>query len=121
MIRTLSCHCGAVRLETTAELGVVTECNCSTCAKMGYLSWRAPQEQVRLATPKVGLSAYQWRDPVGGHLFCPRCGVTISRTGPGGYFTLNARCLDDVDIFTLEVERYDGRREMPGGEVPPLA
>lgn len=120
MIRTLSCHCGRIRLETKAELGVVRECNCSTCAKMGYLSWRVCHDEVRLATPRSGLHTYVWRAIDEGHHFCPTCGVTVSRTGPDGYFTLNARCLDDVDVFELEIERFDGRSLMPGGEVPPL-
>jgi len=120
MIRTLSCHCGRIRLEIKAELGVVRECNCSTCAKMGYLSWRVRHDEVRLVTPRSGLSTYVWRAIDEGHHFCPTCGVTIARTGPDGYFTLNARCLEDVDVFALEVERFDGRSRMPGGEVPPL-
>jgi len=41
------------------------------------------------------------------------------RTG-FNYLSVNARLLDDVDVFTLQVRRYDGRTEMPGGDVPPL-
>ncbi|HEV2362603.1 MAG TPA: GFA family protein [Caulobacteraceae bacterium] len=119
MIRTLSCHCGAVRIETNAELGVVTECNCSTCARHGFLHWKIRPDEARLLTTRTGVAAYWWRDFVGGHHFCKTCGTPICRTGPG-YFSVNARCLDDVDVFTLDVTRYDGRREMPGGETPPL-
>ena len=36
MIRTLSCHCGQVRLEVNAELGRPTECNGSTCGRHRY-------------------------------------------------------------------------------------
>ena len=43
MIRTLSCHCGAVRLEVNAELDSVTECNCSTCSRWGMLNWKVLQ------------------------------------------------------------------------------
>jgi hypothetical protein len=119
MIRTLSCHCGAIRLETNAELGVLTECNCSTCARHGFLHWKMKPEQLRLATPRVGLSSYNWRDIDGGHHFCKTCGCSVIRTG-FNYFSVNARLLDDVDVFTLEVRRYDGRTDMPGGDVPPL-
>jgi hypothetical protein len=120
MIRTLSCHCGDIRLEVNAELDVLTDCNCSTCARHGMLHWRVKPEQVRLATPKRGLSTYVWRFATEGHHFCPICGVAILRTGPD-YLSINARCLDDVDIFTLKVRRYDGRNDIPGGDVPPLA
>ncbi|HEY3800906.1 MAG TPA: GFA family protein [Caulobacteraceae bacterium] len=121
MIRTLSCHCGKVRLECNAELGAVGECNCSTCAKHGFLHWKVKHEQVRLATPSSGLSTYVWRFVDEGHHFCTTCGVAICRTGEDNYFSLNARCLDDIDIFTLEIERNDGRTSIPGGAVPPLS
>jgi hypothetical protein len=29
------CHCGMVRFECTADLAVVTACNCSICTKKG--------------------------------------------------------------------------------------
>ncbi len=119
MIHTLSCHCGAIRLETNAKLGVLSECNCSTCARHGFLHWKIRPEQTRLLTPKVGLATYMWRSIDGGHHFCKTCGTAIARTGTS-YFSLNARCLEDVDIFTLEVRRYDGRTDMPGGDMPPL-
>jgi hypothetical protein len=119
MIHTLSCHCGQVRLETNAKLGVLTECNCSTCGRHGFLHWKMQPEQVRLLTPKLGVSTYMWRDVDGGHHFCPTCGVPICRTGYS-YFSLNARCLDGVDVFELQVKRYDGLHDMPGGDVPPL-
>jgi hypothetical protein len=120
MIRTLSCHCGRVRLECNAELGRVGECNCSTCTRAGYLSWSVKHDQVRLTTPHAGLSSYAWRFADEVLFFCPTCGTAMWRTGSDNYFTLNARCLDDVDIFTLAIERYDGRTDIPGGLPPPL-
>lgn len=120
MIRTLSCHCGRVRLECNAPLEELVECNCSTCARHGLLSWKVKPQQVRLATPRIGLSTYQWRDHDGGTHFCPVCGTVMSRTG-WTYFRLNARCLDGVDIFTLPVRRYDGLHDMPADDMPPLA
>jgi len=58
MIRTLSCHCGAIRLETNADLGELTECNCSTCGRHGFLHWRIKPNQVRLLTTRRVLSTY---------------------------------------------------------------
>jgi len=121
MIRTLSCHCGRVRLECNAELGRVGECNCNTCRRAGYLSWRVRHDQVRLATPSVGLSTYVWRFVDCGLHFCSTCGTAMCRTGDDNYFTLNARCLDDIDVFDLDVERYDGLTDVPCGDVPALA
>lgn len=121
MIRTLSCHCGAVRLECNAGLTDLGECNCSTCARYGFIYWKVRHDQVRLATPRTGLSTYVWRFIDNGVHFCKACGVVMARTGEDNYFMLNARCLDGTDIFTLDVGRYDGRTDIPGGHVPPLA
>jgi hypothetical protein len=121
MIRTLSCHCGKIRLETNAELGQVTDCNCRTCTRAGLLSWRVDRRQVRLATPRSGLSTYVWRCIDEGTHFCPTCGTVMCRTGPDGYFVLNAKCLDDVDVHTFSIRQYDGLTDVPGGDMPPLA
>jgi hypothetical protein len=43
MIRTLSCHCGAIRLECNAPLERLGECNCSTCGRHGFLHWKVPK------------------------------------------------------------------------------
>jgi hypothetical protein len=41
------------------------------------------------------------------------------RTGyPGDRVSINARCIENIDVFKLAVRRYDGRKEMPPG---PLA
>jgi hypothetical protein len=111
----LSCHCGAIRLEVDAELTGLVECNCSSCARHGFLHWKVPVEAVRLVTEKVTLSTYHWRDAFGGHEFCPRCGTGMLRTGYTGKMAVNARCIEGLDIFTLETTRYDGRNDMPPG------
>ena len=35
------------------------------------------------------------------------------RTGYKTGVSLNARCLEGVDVFELKINRYDGLREMP--------
>lgn len=112
----LSCHCGSIRLEVSAELKGLVECNCSTCRRHGFLHWKVPSETVRLDTERVSLSAYVWRDITGAHMFCPTCGTPMLRTGyPDGKVSINARCIDEIDVFALDIQRYDGRKEMPPG------
>lgn len=77
MIRTLACHCGAVRLDVNAELRDVRECNCSTCGKWGTLNWRVPVAAVRPATPSQGLGSYFWHFASEGFHFCPSCGTPM--------------------------------------------
>ena len=111
----LSCHCGAVRLEVDAALTGLQECNCSTCARSGFMHWKVPATAVRLVTQKSRLSLYCWREAAAGHHFCPTCGTAMMRTGYQDRISVNARCLEGIDVFDLEVDRYDGRNLMPPG------
>ena len=121
MIRTLSCHCGAVRLEVNAELESVTECNCSTCSRWGMLNWKVPSKAVRLATPSTGMGTYYWRFANEGFHWCRNCGTPMYRSWPHDTITLNARCIEGIDIFDLKRNQFDGKSRVPGGSVPPLA
>ena len=112
---TLSCHCGDIRLEVDAELAGLVACNCSTCGRSGFLHWKVPVSAVRLLTPKRRLSTYLWRDATGGHHFCPTCGTAMFRTGYGERMSVNARCVEGIDVFALEPDLFDGRNEMPPG------
>ncbi|MEY9782356.1 GFA family protein [Sinorhizobium fredii] len=115
----LSCHCGEIAIEVDAELSRLVECNCSTCRRSGFLHRKVDAAAVRLLTEKRRLSTYVWRGLAEGHHFCPTCGTAILRSGyPGDRVSLNARCIEGVDVFTLEVERYDGRNDMPPGPLP---
>ncbi len=119
MIRRLSCHCGAVRLEVNAALTEVLECNCSTCGKSGFLSWYVPTDAVRLASPSVGMSSYYWRFASEGLHFCSNCGTPTHRSWKDR-ISVNARCIEDIDVFELETRQIDGKHNVPGGPVPPL-
>lgn len=77
----LSCHCKRVRFEVDAELGELLDCNCSTCARHGFLHWKVDIGAVRMLTRRRGLTVYHLRDLHGGHHFCPNCGVGVVRTG----------------------------------------
>jgi hypothetical protein len=37
MIHQGSCHCGRIAFEADTEIETVMECNCSHCARKGYL------------------------------------------------------------------------------------
>ncbi|MGH6986886.1 MAG: GFA family protein [Caulobacteraceae bacterium] len=113
-----SCHCGEVVFEVDADLTGLTECNCSTCRRHGFLHWKVKQWAVRLITEKRLLANYMWRG-VGGHQFCPRCGTSLFRFPyPGDRISVNARSIEGIDPFTLEITRYDGRSDMPPGPLP---
>ena len=108
-----SCHCGKVRYEVTLDLGKVTACNCSMCGKKGTLLTFAPAEAFKLLSGEDSLTPYQFNKKVINHNFCSTCGVTSFARGkrPDGVsmVAINARCLDGVDLSTLEVKQFDGK------------
>jgi hypothetical protein len=111
----VSCHCGNIQLEVTAELGEVVECNCSICVRSGFLHWYVAPEQVRLEKPSCLLSTYCWRSVTGGQHFCPTCGIAVFRTSTQypPPVSINARCLHDIDIASLKIRRFDGKHAYP--------
>jgi len=105
------CHCGRVRFEVTAELASVVECNCSICARKGYLHLIVAQEQFRLLAGEEELTTYQFGTMTARHRFCRHCGVAgfyVPRSHPDR-IDVNVRCLDGVDVTTLVPRRFDGR------------
>jgi hypothetical protein len=105
------CHCGAVRFRVTAELDRVTECNCSMCAKKGFLHLIVPPEQFNLVSGKDDLTTYTFNTQTAQHTFCRHCGVHpfyVPRSDPDK-IDVNARCLDDVDLTAIAIKQFDGR------------
>jgi hypothetical protein len=107
------CHCGEVRFEVTADISSVVSCNCSLCQKRGTLWVFVPPDSFALRAGAEDLKDYQFGKKIIHHLFCAQCGVgAFSRgTSPEGseIVALNVRCLDDIDIATLEPTPFDGR------------
>ena len=106
------CHCGAVRFE--AELESVVEaqtCNCSMCAKTGFVHVIVPESRFRLTQGAEALTTYTFNTGVARHLFCATCGVKAfyrPRSNPDGW-SVNARCLDDAEALDIRIEPFDGR------------
>src|SRR4029450_5823019 len=110
----VSCHCGNIQL-VSAELGEVVDCNCSICVRSGFLHWYVAPEQVKLKSASPSLSTYVWRSATGGQHFCPTCGIAVIRTSTQypPPVSINARCLEDVDIAALKIRRFDGKHAYP--------
>jgi hypothetical protein len=106
------CHCGAVRFE--AALPDVVEaqsCNCSICERTGFVHIIVPESRFRLLQGADALISYRFNTGVAEHLFCRACGVKSfyrPRSNPDGW-SVNARCLDDVDALDIRIEPFDGR------------
>lgn len=109
------CHCGAVRFEVqTPEAVEVEDCNCSMCARTGFLHLIVPASRFRLLSGGDRLAEYTFNTGTARHLFCSVCGVKsfyVPRSNPDG-FSVNLRCLDDPRGFAeVRVVNFDGRSD----------
>ena len=108
------CQCGKVRYEATFELGDVIACNCSRCGKLGSLLAFLPVSDFKLQSGKAALTTYKFNKHVIDHMFCSTCGIQSFSSGktPDGkdMVAINARCLDGVDVESLTIKKYDGRK-----------
>ena len=108
-----SCHCGRIAFEAEGQLEKIMECNCSICTKRGSLHWFIPREAFHLLTPDDNLATYTFKKHRIKHRFCSNCGCAPFGEGiaPSGNYMIavNARCLDGIDLSSLEAGHFDGR------------
>ncbi len=105
------CHCGRVRFEIDAEIGTVIDCNCSICAKKGFLHLIVDPQQMRMLSPADAVSLYQFNTKTAKHYFCPVCGISayyIPRSHPDK-IDVNVRCLEGVALESLTIVPFNGR------------
>ena len=106
------CHCGAVRFTVATDMAMVIECNCSHCAKKGFILTFAPAEQFTLEQGEDSLTDYRFNTHKLRHRFCRVCGVQSFAEGAGkdGPPTraVNLRCVDGLDVKTLNPTAWDG-------------
>jgi hypothetical protein len=105
------CHCGRVRFRVTANLSRVTYCNCSMCAKKGFLHLIVLPEYFDLISGKQALTTYCFNTGTAQHTFCATCGIHpfyVPRSDPDK-IDVNVRCLDGVDIGALDIKVFDGQ------------
>ena len=104
------CHCGRVRFEVDAATPLqVLDCNCSICRMTGYLHLIVPAARFRLLQGADDLAEYRFNTGAARHLFCRHCGIKsfyVPRSHPDG-ISVNARCLDDLDLRALTVLPFD--------------
>ena len=106
------CHCGAVRFEAESPRRVaVLDCNCSICAKTGFLHLIVPHEDFRLLGDPAALTSYRFGSGQAEHLFCAACGIKSfyqPRSHPEAW-SLNYRGLDVGHGLEPTIVPFDGR------------
>ena len=105
-------HRGRVRCEVVAPAVIeATDCNCSICAKSGYLHLFVAERDFRLLQGAEDLTTYTFNSRVAKHRFCKHCGVKsfyVPRSHPDG-ISVNVRCLDPENIEAVNITPFDGR------------
>lgn len=108
-----SCHCGRISFEVEGELDGAMACNCSICSRKGSLLWFVSSGQLQVQADEADIATYTFNRHVIRHRFCRTCGIHPfgEGTDPEGnrMAAINIRCLEDVDLEKVRVERFDGR------------
>lgn len=118
------CHCGGVAFDvrTPSEIELV-DCNCSMCAKTGYLHLIVAKKDFKLTRGDKLLTTYTFNTGAAKHLFCKVCGIKsfyVPRSHPEGY-SVNFRCLDPTDFTSVFTTEFDGKHwELHAGELARL-
>jgi hypothetical protein len=106
------CHCGAVTFEVLVSHDLeVDDCNCSMCARTGFLHVIVPKSRFRLLSGADKLTTYEFNTRTAKHLFCSVCGIKsfyVPRSHPDGY-SVNFRCLDRAEFGQVHIVPFDGR------------
>jgi hypothetical protein len=100
-----------VRFLVTLHSWRMSDCNCSLCTKKGFLHLIVDKGGLELTSGLDALTTYTFNTHVAQHHFCATCGIHsfyVPRSHPDGY-SVNARCLDDVDLSWFERELFDGK------------
>jgi hypothetical protein len=106
-----ACHCGRVRFVIRGDLAKATVCNCSMCARKGFIHLVVAPEDFELRAGADDLALYEFGTKTAKHRFCKVCGIHAfytPRSDPDKV-DVNVRCLDGVDLDALKPARFDGR------------
>ena len=108
-----SCHCEAVRFRISLPASAVEllDCNCSICAKTGFLHLIVPHTDFELASGADALTSYRFGSSAAEHLFCKVCGIKSfyqPRSHPTAW-SFNFRCLDEGHGLAATIRAFDGR------------
>ncbi len=106
------CHCGAVRFTAMADSKPeMLDCNCSICARTGYLHLFIPHERFNLLKGVDDLTSYKFGSGQADHLFCSHCGIKSfyqPRSHPESY-SVNYNCLDAGHDLQPNIMKFDGQ------------
>ncbi|WP_223281247.1 GFA family protein [Streptomyces antnestii] len=106
------CHCGAVTFDVllTSHL-TVSLCNCDICFKSGFQEILVTEDRFRITKGQGHLEPYKFGESAS-HTFCKTCHILPfyrPRSHPTGYYSVNARCMDDLSFAEVKYHDFDGQ------------
>lgn len=109
-----SCHCGSVKFSFEGEkIDKGLRCNCSLCKRKGAMMTADvfPIDKLNIDAEEGMLGLYQFGAKTAKHYFCKKCGIyTFHETARApGHYRANIGCIDEVDVFDLEADVFDGK------------
>ncbi|KAF2465930.1 uncharacterized protein BDR25DRAFT_81122 [Lindgomyces ingoldianus] len=114
-----TCHCGTVKYSVTLTPPLpkwkVCSCNCSICARNGYLLVYPLREQLKVTSGEDALKSYSFGRKMNQHKFCTNCGSSVffdPRMKEQGYnldlLGINVRMFKGVSLDELNLVKFDG-------------
>ena len=108
-----SCHCGRIAFEAEGAPEQLMECNCSHCARKGFLLWFTTPDRFVVTGDEAEMTIYEFNRHAIQHRFCPVCGAQPFARGktPDGkeMVAVNLRCAPDFDRANLPIVPVDGK------------
>ena len=108
-----SCHCGKIAFEAEGAPDQAMECNCSHCARKGFLLRFTTPDKFTVVGDESAMTLYRFNKHVIQHRFCPVCGVEPFARGKSRdgkeMVAVNLRCVPDFDRSTIKVVAVDGK------------
>ena len=106
------CHCRAVRFAISVNPPIeLLDCNCSICAKTGFLHLIVPHSRFELLSGQDSLVSYRFGSGTAEHLFCRSCGIKSfyqPRSHPDAW-SVHFRCLDPGHGLEPAIRAFDGQ------------
>lgn len=107
------CHCGKIAFRVEGAPSEAMECNCSHCARKGFLLWFVTPDMLTVTGDEAAMTTYQFGRHVIQHKFCAACGVQPFARGraPDGQemVAVNLRCAPDFDRSSIVITQVDGK------------
>jgi hypothetical protein len=102
-----------VEFDVDMQLDGAISCNCSICQRRGSLLAFTARSNLTLLTPEENLATYTFNKHVIKHRFCRTCGIlpfgeATDAQGKAGV-AINIRCLENLDLETVAITKWDGR------------